>query len=78
MKAFQAYGTDQARVTRPTAKEAALAFFEQNPMKRKCDVVEGEKDGDFFTVACSLSGKTVRPQRWRDVTKKAALNLPEA
>lgn len=75
MKAFQAYATGGTNVTRPTANEAAVAFFEQNPSKRKCDVIEGELDGHFFTI-CYGIGREGKPKSWRDVTKKTAQALP--
>ena len=76
MKAFQAYATNACNVTRPTAKEAALAFFEMNPKKRKCNVVEGEADGHFFTITYRISREGKRPQSWNDVTKSTAQDLP--
>lgn len=72
MKAFQAYATGGIKVTKETAREAAVVFFDQNPGKRKCNVVQGELDGHFFTVKF---GRT-SPQSWKDVTKKAAQDLP--
>jgi hypothetical protein len=78
MKAFQAYGTDGTRVTRPTPKEAAIAFFEQNEGKRKCNVVEGKVDGHFFTVSYGRASAGNWPQSWKNVTKKSAQELPES
>jgi hypothetical protein len=75
LKAFQAYATGGSRVTRPTPREAAVEFFEQNPSKRKCNVTEGETDGQFFTVKLGLSRKC-KTQSWEDVTKKTAQELP--
>lgn len=77
MKAFQAYGADGAKVTRPTPREAASAFFEQNPTKRKCDIVEGTIDGHFFTVRYGRSSEGDWPQSWKDVTKRTVHVLPE-
>jgi hypothetical protein len=70
MKAFKAY-SKHGHVTADTAKDAATKFFVTFPSARKCDIVEGETDGDFFVVKYgnrfSASGM---PQSWKDVTKK--------
>lgn len=75
MKAFQAYGNG-SRVTGSTPMEAAVAFFEQNPNKRKCNIVEGTLDGHFFTVRYGRASEGDWPKSWQDVTKKAAQDLP--
>jgi len=78
MEAFQAYASDGSSVVRSTAREAAAAFFEMNPGKRKCNVTEGTLDGHFFTVCLGRKANGDRRQRWTDVTKKAAQDLPGA
>ena len=75
-KAYQAYATG-ASVTRDTPREAAKAFFEAFPNKRKCNVTEGETDGLFFTVAYGRSSEGQWPQSWKDVTKKTVDQLPD-
>ncbi len=75
MKAYQAYATGGTKVIKDTPKEAAVAFFEQNPGKRKCNVIEGTVDGHFFTVAYGISTGQ-RPASWKEVTKKRAIELP--
>lgn len=77
MKAYRASGKDSG-VTRDTPRAAALAFFEAFPNKRKCDVIAGESDGHFFTVAFGIRYSACgMPQSWKDVTKKTAKELPE-
>ena len=64
-------------ITANTPREAALAFFDEFPAARKCNVIEGIADGHFFTVAySSRPGKW--PTSWEDVTRKTAANLPDA
>lgn len=75
MKAFRAYGAD-CGVTAETAQEAAKLFFEKFPNKRKCDVVEGTKDGHFFTVRYGRKSTGDWPQSFKDVTKKTVSTLP--
>lgn len=71
MKAFQAYG-NAGKVTKPTAKEAAKAYFEVFPKSRKCDVIEGTDDGQFFTVSYGRKSEGKWPTSYKDVTKKTA------
>lgn len=49
MKAYKAYGT-RGHVTDDSPKKAAKKYFDTFPDSRKCDVIEGEYDGLFFTV----------------------------
>ena len=70
MKAYQAYSS-RGQVTAETPCDAAAAFFDKFPTARKCDIVEGEKDGAFFTVAYGR----ISPKSWKDVTKKTAATL---
>lgn len=76
MKAYQAYAAGGARVTRNTPREAAVAFFEAYPTKRKCDIVEGTDDGGFFTIQYGLASKGDWPRSFKGVTKKTAPSLP--
>lgn len=76
MKAFQAYAKE-SRVTRDTPRDAAIAFFEKYPNKRKCSVIEGETDGQFFTISYGRASEGNWPASWKDVTRKTALELPE-
>lgn len=66
MKAFQAHGT-KGVVTAETANAAGRLFFETYPTARKCNIIEGVKDGQFFTVAY---GPGQSPESYKDVTKK--------
>lgn len=73
-QAFQAYG-NAGRVTKPTAREAAAAYFEQWPTSRKCNVVQGETDGAFFTVSYGRASEGKWPTTHKDVTKKTAATI---
>lgn len=75
-KAFQAYGT-QGRITKPTAREAAVAYFEAHPKSRKCNVVEGIDDGNFFTVAYGRRSQGEWPKSYKDVTRKTMLDIKD-
>ena len=75
MKAYQAYANG-SRITREAPRAAALAFFEAFPNKRKCDVVEGEADGHFFTVAYGRVSEGKWPASWKGITKKTLMELP--
>lgn len=76
MKAFQAYASGGKATVRATPREAAMAFFEENPSKRKCSVLEGTVDGHFFTIRYGRASEGDWPQNWKDVTKKTAMELP--
>lgn len=76
MKAYQAYAEGVATVVRGTPREAAVAFFEQHPRKRKCRVIEGTLDAGFFTVRYGRASEGDWPQSWKDVTKQSAGELP--
>lgn len=69
--AYQAY-SKHGRKTASTPRAAAQAFFEAFPTARKCDVIHGTTDGNFFTVTYSRRS----PPSWKDVTKKGAELLP--
>lgn len=75
--AFQAYGK-AGRVTAPNPRAAAVAYFAQFPASRKCDVIQGETDGPFFTVTYGRASLGQWPTSFKDVTKKSAQTLPES
>lgn len=75
-KEFQAYGK-AGRVTKATPRQAAMAYFQQFPTSRKCDIVEGETDGNFFTVKYGRASNGEWPQSFKEVTKKTASELPD-
>ena len=75
MKAFKAYAKE-GHVTADSPKAAAILFFATYPSKRKCNVIEGEYDGLFFTVRYGRASAGEWPQSFKDVTKKAAELLP--
>jgi hypothetical protein len=76
-RAYQASATGHGRATRATPFEAAAAFFAANPKARKCNVHEGEDNGAFFVLRFTLTRKDTWPASWRDVTRKAAADLPK-
>lgn len=76
MKAFQAYSGGNT-ATAPTPRKAAEKFFSDFPKKRKCDVVEGEADGNFFIVTCNLRRENRAPKRFNGVTRKSVATLPD-
>ncbi len=81
MKAFHASARDKNRnigITKPTAQDAAAAFFATFPGKRKCSVIEGTTDGAFFTMRFGIGPGMSAPQQWKDVTPKTVKDLPGA
>jgi hypothetical protein len=70
-KAFQAY-SKHGNVVRDTPRKAAHDFFLTFPKARKCNVSEGEVDGQYFITVMSQS-----TQRYRDVTKATVCTLPD-
>lgn len=76
MKAYRASATG-CGVTAQTPRAAAEKFFSTFPTKRKCNVIEGEADGHFFTVAYGRASEGKWPEQWKDVTKKTMNDLPE-
>jgi hypothetical protein len=76
MKAYQAFGK-AGRITKETPRKAAMAYFEQFPSSRKCDVIQGETDGPFFRVTYGRSSNGEWPESYKDVTKKTASTLPD-
>ena len=71
MKAYQAYG-NAGRVTRDTAANAVMAYFVMFPKSRKCDVIQGDANGKFFTVKYGRASNGEWPESYKDVTKKQA------
>lgn len=74
-EAYQAYSKHGTR-TAETPRAAALAFFEAFPSARKCNVIQGELDGHFFTVKYGRASAGTWPASFKDVTKKTASKLP--
>jgi hypothetical protein len=77
MKQFQAYASGVYGVVADSPKAAALLFFETYPTKRKCNLIEGIKDGHFFSVTYGRASDGNWPQSFKDITKKGAALLPE-
>lgn len=75
-KEFRAYADKATSTYSPSPRDAALAFFAANPTKRKCALVEGTRDGYFFTVAYGRASTGDWPRSFKDVTKKTATTLP--
>ena len=76
MKAYQAYGK-AGKYTGETPKKAALGYFDKFPSSRKCDVIEGDDDGHFFTITYGRASLGQWPTSYKDVTKKTACTLPD-
>ena len=72
---FRAYADNAISTYGETPRSAALAFFEANPKKRKCSIVEGTKDGAFFTIEYGRQSDGNWPEHYRDVTKSIIKNL---
>lgn len=72
MTEFQAY-SDKCTAYGATPRAAAENFYSQFPNKRKCNITEGVRNGGFFTVAYN---RDKWPRSYKDVTKKAAKELP--
>ena len=70
IKQFRALGADDAMAFAGTPIDAAKAFFAQYPKKRKCDIIEGVREGIFFTVAWGATRKGNYPNRWVGITPK--------
>jgi hypothetical protein len=75
MKAYRASATG-CGATAETPKAAAEKFFTMFPTKRKCDIIEGQTDGRFFTVTYGRASVGEWPQYYKAVTKKTADTLP--
>ena len=76
MKAYQAY-SKHGSVTELTPKQAAQVFFSHFPSARKCNITQGETDGQFFTVTYgNRFSNCGMPESWKDVSKKQVNDLP--
>lgn len=67
--AFKAY-SKHGHVTADTPQAVRDKFFETFPNARKCDIVEGQYDGQFFTVRYGRASAGEWPTFFKDVTKK--------
>ena len=74
IKAFKAYGK-AGYVTRETAKQAAITYFEEFPSSRKCNVIEGCIEGEFFIVTHGKASEGNWPVSYKDVTKKTVCQI---
>lgn len=75
MKAYQAHAKGTT-ATAETPRAAAEKFFKNFPDRRKCNVIEGETDGVFFTIKYGRKSAGEWPQSWTDITKKTVETLP--
>lgn len=76
-KAYRASGTG-CGVTASSPREAAEAFFSQWPNKRKCNIVQGEVEGGFFSVRYGRASAGEWPESWKEITKNKVPALPGA
>jgi hypothetical protein len=74
--AFQAY-SKHGKTTAKTARQAAISFFNTFPQARKCDVIQGQDDGQFFTVTYGRTSEGRWPLSFKDITKKTIDSLPD-
>lgn len=77
MKAFRAYAKNYTSIIAENPRKAAVDFFDSNPAARKCNITEGELDGDAFIVRLSVLSAQ-RLQSWKDVRKSMTHILPNA
>lgn len=70
MSTFQAYAKGHKTAYGATPREAQGSFFLVNPRARKCNITEGETDGEFFVVSFSAGKRT---RSFKDVTRKTVL-----
>lgn len=75
MNKYQAYSKGAISKIAENPRGAALAFFESNPNKRKCNIIEGKLEGGFFVVTYEMRKPGGMPRSYSDVTKKSALTL---
>lgn len=73
INAFKAY-SKQGHVTATTPAEARDLFFATFPKARKCDIIAGTRDGQFFTVAFGRASLGQWPTSFNDVTKKTVFH----
>jgi hypothetical protein len=73
---FNAYGVNgSTSVYADSPRAAALAFFEANPARRKCNIVAGVIEGAFFTVSYGCASNGEWPESYRDVSRAQAESL---
>lgn len=74
--AYRAEGSSgSTAVIAKTARRAAEAFFEANPVRKKCRILQGTRSDDgFFTTEYSSESW---PKFYKDVTLKTATALPD-
>ena len=77
MKAFQAYASGGFCTAAETPRKAAESFFSRFPSKRKCNIIEGESDGHFFTVTYGRTSEGQWPMSIKDVTRGGVAALPD-
>lgn len=65
---YKAY-SKQGHVTADTPSAARDKFFTTFPKARKCDIVSGQYDGQFFTVAYGRASLGQWPTFFDNVTK---------
>jgi hypothetical protein len=75
MKAYQAYAKGGFKVTAPNPHDAAFMFFKQFPNKRKCNIIEGNQEGGFFTITYGISLQGQWPKSYKDVTRATIRDL---
>ena len=78
IKAYRASAKDGSAVTAETPYASALAFFARFPGKRKCYVIEGTIEDQFFMITYGRASLGQWPSSWKDVTPKTAYLLPGA
>lgn len=77
-KTFRAYADGATSTYADNPRAAGEAFFEANPNKRKCSVIEGELDGPSFVVRYGRKSEGDWPSSYKDVTKRSLILLPGA
>lgn len=75
MREFQAYASKRTAAYAPTPEAAVARFWELNPTARKCNVVEGESDGHFFSIRYGRYSEGDWPMSANDVTRKTDVAL---
>ena len=74
--AYRASAKGGFGVTADTPKKAAQAFFAQFPEKRKCNILQGEVEGQFFVVKYGQKSQGEWPASFKDISKKQVDGLP--
>jgi hypothetical protein len=73
---FKAY-SKQGNMVAETPRKAAMKFFAAFPTARKCDVIQGKNEGDFFVVSYGRISEGNWPASYKDITKKTLDTLPD-